>query len=464
LTTATHPLLGAEVTPAASGGLLLTGRLSLRSHPWLADHTVLGRAIMPATGFLDLAVHAGDRAGCGHLAELTLLSPLVVPADGAVRIQVAVEAPDEAGLRAFTVHAGPADGQEDWQRHAQGVLSPHVPQAPADDLTAWPPPGAVAVSAEDPYEGFAAAGFAYGPSFRGLHTVWTRGEEVFAEVALPEPQRAEAAHFGLHPALLDAAVQALLVRRPGAHGTDPGDGAAEPMLPFAWTGLTLHAVGATALRVRLAPAGHDHGYRVLVTDTTGSPVASADAITLRRVSTAEGTGAPRPELLRLQWREAVPAPAALRPETVRWIVLGDGDDRLAAALDAAGIHLEAYADLEALGKAVETGMTMPDLVLAAPAPRRADGQDVPQTVRGRLARAHELVCGWLADERFADSRLVFVTRSATNADADAAAGADSAVDHAAHRPDLADAALWGLVRAALAEHPGRFQRLDLPGD
>ncbi|WP_406358257.1 type I polyketide synthase [Streptomyces sp. NBC_01635] len=446
LRTAEHPFLGAEVTRAGSDDLLFTGRLSLRSHPWLADHTVLGQVILPATGHLDLAVHIGDRTGCAHLSELTLLSPLVVPGEGAALIQGTVDGADADGRRAFTVWSRPDGDDGPWQRHAQGVLAPLAPPAPADDLATWPPPGARTVSDGDPYPAFAAAGFDYGPSFRGLGTVWERDDEVYAEVALPEPYRQDAARHALHPALLDAAVQTLLVRRPGV----PDDEAAAPMLPFAWSGLTLHATGATALRVRLTPAGHDHGYRVLVTDTTGRPVATADAITLRTVSAAPAETS-RPELLRLDWRETRPAPEAPRPGTVRWIVLGDGDDRVAAAVDAAGVHLETYADLEALGKAVDTGMTMPDVVLVAPEPHPADAHAaLPERVRGRLARAHELMCGWLADERYADSRLVFVTR--------AAVGAGDA------GTDATGAALWGLVRSGQAEHPGRFQLVDLAAD
>nr|WP_240436405.1 type I polyketide synthase [Streptomyces sporangiiformans] len=488
LDTTGHPLLGAAVTPAGSGGVLFTGRLSLRSHPWLADHAVLGQVILPATGYLDLAVHAGDRTGCGHLAELTLQSPLVIPREGAVQIQVAVEEPDASGWRAFRVHSRlartdqPWEQYQDqpWEQHAQGVLAAEAPPAPGDlDLAAWPPPGAQQVSAGGHYERFAAAGFDYGPAFQGLDTVWRRGDELFAEVTLPEPCRKDAGRFGLHPALLDAAVQALLVEAPDVAAADvaaadvaaadvaagdvaAGDvdapdargeeTAAGPMLPFAWSGLTLYAEGATALRVRLAPAGHPHGFSVVVTDTDGRPVAAADALTLRTVSSDRlgqrpGSG---PGLLRLDWRAAVPAPPAPAPESVRWIMLGEGDDRVAEALDAAGVHLETYADLEALGKAVDTGMTMPDVLLAAPDPARGDGRAVPEAVRSLLTHSHDLVRGWLADERFAASRLVFATRGAL------------ATDQDEDVRDLAAAALWGMVRSAQAEHPDRFQLVDLP--
>ena len=55
---------------------------------------------------------------------------------------------------------------------------------------------------------------------------------------------AEAARFGLHPALLDAALHAL--------GLASRDAAAEPTMPFAWSGVTLYAHGASRIRVRLA--------------------------------------------------------------------------------------------------------------------------------------------------------------------------------------------------------------------
>ncbi|AVV44101.1 polyketide synthase [Streptomyces sp. P3] len=453
LHSADHPFLAAEVARAGSDDLLFTGRLSLRSHPWLADHTVLGQVILPATGYLDLALHVGDRTDRAHLGELTLLTPLVVPAEGAAHLQVTVDAADDRGHRAFAVWSRPSADDGEWQRHAQGVLAPRPPSVPADDLAAWPPPGASLVSDEDPYPAFAAAGFAYGPSFRGLGRVWERGEEVYAEVALPEPYRQDAARHALHPALLDAAVQALLVRRPGLRGDeDP----TAPMLPFAWTGLTLHADRATALRVRLTPAGHDHGYRVLVTDTAGRAVATADAITLREVAAAPAAGTGRPELLRLDWQETLPAPESPAPRTARWIVLGGGDDRVVAALDATGVHVETYADLESLAKALDTGMTMPEVVVVAPEPCRVGRHGMPEALRGRLSRTQEVMSGWLADERYADARLVFVTRRAVVAGPD-----DASAD--AVLPDVTAAALWGLVRAGQTEHPGRFQLVDLPG-
>ncbi|AXK33718.1 SDR family NAD(P)-dependent oxidoreductase [Streptomyces armeniacus] len=495
-----HPFLGAAVAPVGSDSVVFTGSLSTQTHPWLADHVILGQAILPGTGYLDLAVHAGDRTGCGVVAELTLETPLVIPGKGAVHLQLLVGPPDDTGRRTFGVHSRQSDAAQDdpWQRHAQGLLAPSDPATPAPaDLTAWPPAGAERLDTDGLYEGFTGGGFGYGPAFQGLETVWRRGEEIFAEVALPEPVRADADRFALHPALLDAAVQALITRpreggasvepseeaasepkaapvpkamRPSERGTSEGSAeerrdrvqaaGGEPseqgaLLPFAWSGLTLHAVGASALRVRLAPTDRPNEFSVLVTDTDGLPVASADALTLRTLSAEQLHRDATPELplLRAHWK---PFGSAPRPDaaSLRWILLGQGGDGaggdggVGKALDSAGVHLETYADLETVGKAAATGMAMPEAVLAVLDGRSREGTP-PEALRGLLAEAHGLCRRWLEDERFADSRLFLLTR-----------GAVSAADGEPVR-DVAGAALCGMVRSIQAEHPERLHLIDL---
>nr|WP_242432715.1 polyketide synthase dehydratase domain-containing protein [Streptomyces sp. Root1310] len=109
------------------------------------------------------------------------------------------------------------------------------------------------------------SGYGYGPVFQGLRAAWRRGEELFAEVALPAEEAEAAAGFGIHPALLDAALHAGLV------GQEP-DG--QVRLPFVWSGVTLFAQGASSVRVRLLPTGED-SVSVQVADVEGTPVASA---------------------------------------------------------------------------------------------------------------------------------------------------------------------------------------------
>ncbi|WP_348534437.1 polyketide synthase dehydratase domain-containing protein, partial [Kitasatospora sp. GP82] len=278
---AEHPLLGAAVQLAGDDEVLLTGRLSLESHPWLADHVVKGTVLVPGTGLLELAFRAGDEVDCDLVEELTLAAPLTLPEHGGVQVQVRVGKPDESGRRTLAVSSRPDGHEQDaWVRHAAGVLTASGAAEPASfDASVWPPVGAEAVSVDGAYEGFAEAGFGYGPVFQGLRAVWRRGDELFAEVALPEQAKEEAGRFGLHPALLDAALHAAILE----------GGSDDTVIPFLWSGVSLHAVGASAVRVRLTRLG-EGTLSLAVVDSTGAPVLSVESMVGRPVS-AEQLGA-----------------------------------------------------------------------------------------------------------------------------------------------------------------------------
>ncbi|MDA0567694.1 SDR family NAD(P)-dependent oxidoreductase, partial [Streptomonospora sp. S1-112] len=502
-----HPIVGAAVDLAEGGGAVCTGRVSVRDLPWLADHAVNGRVLLPGAAFAEIAVRAGDHVGCRVLEELVLEEPLELPGpdDGgaAVHVQVAVEPPDEDGRRRLTVHSRPDADADDaahpWQRHATGVLavgpeagpsvgtafpggrdteaeapgaegappggrrgghgrgaapaeaahpahgdqaatardealgcgsaavdgggggnrqgptegsrgdggggaaghasapsrpavedavgglpgrekaaSPAqgaaglgsdggasgrgrtggrredrdggasgapgsaeagmrrrtgggsvgeadavgtgaaaVPDAPPFSGTGggeWPPAGAQSVDLADGYARLAERGHGYGPGFRGLTALWRCGSGFAAEVALPEPLRGDAGAFGLHPALLDAALHALLL-------ADPAEGA---RLPHVWSGVRLHAAGATDLRVlfRVAdrerqdggPAGSAAALTLL--DPSGAPVATVERVTLRPPPAAPD-GAASADLHVVEWREVEdPPPPASGPWAV----------------------------------------------------------------------------------------------------------------------------------------------------
>ncbi|MFD5103559.1 type I polyketide synthase, partial [Streptomyces albidochromogenes] len=303
---AEHPLLGALVELPDSGGVLATGRLSLKSHPWLADHAVSGTVLVPGAALVELAVRAGDQAGTGLLDELVIEAPLILPASGAVRVQVAIGGLDSFGRRPVTVHAR-AEDSESWVRHATGFTASTATSAAgsgsAYDFGVWPPQGAEALSVDDFYDLRYAAGYEYGPVFQGLRKVWRRGEELFAEVALPDDVAGEAAAFGLHPALLDAALHT------AAFGSGPQGADGRTLLPFAWNGVALHATGAARLRIRIAPQGADT-VTVEAADTAGAPVATVDGLTFRAVDPSQlaaGDDPLKDSVFRVEWQPvAVP--------------------------------------------------------------------------------------------------------------------------------------------------------------
>ncbi|WP_262697540.1 MULTISPECIES: type I polyketide synthase [Streptomyces] len=449
LDAAGHPLLGAAVPLPDSDGFLLTGRLSLRTHPWLADHAVLGRVILPGTAFVELASRAGDAVGCDRLEELTLEAPLVLPEEGAVQVQLVVSGPGQGGERELSVYSCRGDGPDaPWTCHAKGVLavaSAADGAAGPADLSAWPPAGAEAVETAGFYADVAATGLAYGPVFRGLRAVWRRGDEVFAEVALPEEWRADAAQFGLHPALLDTALHAWLVS-----AATEGEGSSGGIrLPFLWSGVSLYATGATSLRVRLARTGAD-GMSVLVADAAGTPVASAEALVTRPVSEAQlaSSAEDGESLYRVEWvAESTTAPVLA---TDRCAVAGPDVFGLARALKAADGSVEEHADLAALAAHVGSGAPLPNLVFVTLS--SAPGEEVVPATRAVAHQTLDMVRAWLAEDRFADARLVLVTRGAM------------ATEDGVDPRDLAAAPVWGLVRSAQAENPDRFVLLDVDGD
>ncbi|PRY01738.1 type I polyketide synthase [Allonocardiopsis opalescens] len=431
---ADHPLLSVSV-PLPDGGLLLTGRLSAQAGGWLADHAVLGEVLLPGAAFAELAAAAGARTGCPRVAELTLAAPLTLPAGGAAAVQIAVAAPGADGARAFTVHSRPEDASDTdpgaWTRHAAGVLAPGADADAAETAAeqAWPPPDAAAVDLAGGYERLARLGYRYGPAFRGLRALWRRGPEILAEVALPEPVRAGAGLFSLHPALLDAALHALLLA-----GDAADDGV---VLPFAWTDVRIWAPGAASARVRIAPAGPG-AVSVLLSDAAGEPIASVAELALRPA--ARGAR----DLYALDWPEAA-APGGAAP--VRLAVVGPR--RAAAAVfGPGGPPADRHPSLAALAAAVAAGAPAPDVVIA---PVAGAHGPLPGAVRSTLHEALGLVRSWALGAAPAGTRLVVATRGAV------AAGPGEEV------PDPAAAPVWGLLRTAQTEHPGRFGLVDLDG-
>jgi acyl transferase domain-containing protein/thioesterase domain-containing protein/NADP-dependent 3-hydroxy acid dehydrogenase YdfG/acyl carrier protein len=435
LGTPDHPLLGAAVELPDSGGVLYTGRLSADAHPWLADHAVAGAVLLPGTALVDVALRAGEELGCGELSELTLRAPLVLPEQGALTLQAVVGATDERGSRPVRMYsrAAGSDGEGEWTLNAEGLLGTSsdavFPWTPGE----WPPAGAEPLRADGLYQRLADGGLEYGPAFQGLRAAWQLGDEVYAEVAAPQAVRDSAEGFGLHPALLDSAMHGLNL---GGLLADDGRG----RLPFSWNGVRLHRAGAATLRVRLAPAGPD-AVSFAAVEPSGDPVASVDSLVLRPVSAEQmQAGAYQRSLFRLDWTPVT----AGRARPVRCALLGL-DTVPARAFEEAGGAVDRHRDLSALGESLrQSGAVAPDLVLVG-VPQPAGDEDPVERAHRLAGDVLGLLQSWLADERFASARLVVVTRGAA----------------APPVTDPAAATVWGLVRSAQAEHPGRIVLLDL---
>ncbi|GAA2908693.1 hypothetical protein GCM10010443_84710 [Actinoplanes cyaneus] len=372
-----HPLLGAAIEIPDAQTLVLTGTLDPAAQPWLTEHRVTDRMIVPGAALAELVLTAAGRAGLPAIEELLLQAPLILPGRGSVPVRVTVTA-DQVSVHSREGEDGP------WTLHATGTLAAAPAPDPDADLVTWPPAGAEELPIAGLYETFADAGLTYGPAFRGLRRLWRRGDEVFAEVRTEAPVDG----YGLHPALLDAVLHAI-----GPAAMLPGEGL---RLPFAFAGVHRFAPAGNTLRARLVSAGAD-AVRLDLADPAGLPVAGVERLTLRPVAAAQLADR---VTYGVEW---VPRPASATPATA--ITLGE----------------------QLPGKPVEV------LVVDASAP----GDTYARTV-SLLAQLQ----AWLADPAWAGSRLVVRTFG----------------------DDPSDAALWGLVRSAQSENPGRIFLLDGPDD
>uniref|UniRef100_UPI0018912F6F type I polyketide synthase n=1 Tax=Catenulispora pinisilvae TaxID=2705253 RepID=UPI0018912F6F len=451
-----HPFLATSVELVSGEGVVLTGSVSLRTHPWLADHAVGGTVLLPGTAFVEMAVRAGDAVGYGRLDDLVLEAPLTLSADAAVQVQVVV-GPDIDGNRSIEIHTRPEDSDLPWTRHAAGALAPASSVPDTSEFLEWPPRDAEPVAVDDLYDRLASDGYGYGPAFQGLRAGWRRGDEFFAEVVLPtEPN---AAGFGMHPALLDAALHI-------SGSVLPEAGPGQVRLPFAWTGVSLHASGATVLRVRLTATGND-GIALVAADSAGMPVVSVESLVLRPAALDQlGAGAVvRDGLFAVSW-----TPVAAGESAGRIAALGAGVPGVSAD--------DVFADIAALVEAVRAGEPVPDSVLvaagadadastastattaatpasAAPVPAVAGSAvtapGAGASARGAVSDVLAVVQQWLAADELAAARLVVLTRGAVST----GTGEDVL--------DLSGAAVWGLIRTAQSENPDRFVLLDIPG-
>ncbi|MEU9446875.1 SDR family NAD(P)-dependent oxidoreductase, partial [Streptomyces sp. NPDC048304] len=360
LAAADHPLLGAVVGMPNSGGLMATSRWSLKTHPWLADHLLADAVVVPNAALVELAIRLGDLVSAPVIDELTVDTPVVLPQHGSRSVQVVVGEPDETRRRQVDVYsrAGDASLDAEWTRHAHGRLAPAATGEPS---------------------------VAAGPDTAG-------------EVALDGAALRDADRYGVHPALLDAAVRTAV-----PSGT----------LPSVWTGVSLLASGAAALHVRQgAPSAE--GTPLLLTDPTGQIVMTVEGLRGAPFSPEQAgiAGAlPHDSLFRVDWTK-VPLPVVERAPAI--VSVASGEDVAASA---------------------GAGGPAPGILLydAQAAPTQGDP-------RAAVGAALAVLQAWLAEPALDETRLAVVTGDCDGLDA---------------------AAVWGLVRSAQSEHPGRIVLVDL---
>ncbi|MFF2020449.1 SDR family NAD(P)-dependent oxidoreductase [Streptomyces sp. NPDC058171] len=420
-----HPLLGATAE-LPDGSLLCTGRLAPADQPWLADHAVHGTVLLPATGMVELLLHAARRAGLpARLEDVVFHAPLVLP-DTAVDVQVHCT-PDTDGGRLLTLHSRGHTATGGWTRHAEATATAAPPGPPAPTAAPWPPPGAEPVAVDDCYRALERRGYAYGPAFRGLTGAWREGETRYTEARLTGDGTTGPDGYAVHPALLDALLHGLLL-----------DGATDrTLLPYAIGRVEVLTEGATTLRATLVPADGD---RVSLTavDPAGRTVVTLTDLRLR------------PTTARRLRAALAAADTTLFAPVWRPVALPDGGppgDWVTVGPSAGPVPGRSLPDMSALADALAAGAPAPDAVVldcrTGPDDRAAAVEPGP-----RLARLLGETQVFLAREELAATRLLVLTRRAH---------ATSFGDRV-HDPVAASCA--GLMRSVQSEHPGRVFLVD----
>ncbi|MEV6802990.1 beta-ketoacyl synthase N-terminal-like domain-containing protein, partial [Micromonospora rifamycinica] len=381
-----HPLLAAAISVADTDGMILTGQVSVAAHPWLADHVVHDVRLVPGTALVEMALHAGARCGFPRLDELTVHTPLLLPDDSTVQVQLILDAATD-DLRPIGIYSRPADAEADapWTRHATGQLTSTVSSAqPAALAEAWPPVGAEPVGIAGVYLGLVGEGYRYGAAFQNLVGLWRDGEDLYAEVGV-DP--AGVSGYLVHPALLDAALHPLLVCR---------DSAGEVLLPFTFGQVTVHGgavgVGPSRLRVWLRRDG-DTGASLWVFDDMGRPVLGVESLVLRPAGVDQlSAETPPPPMLRVDWIDAPSSDSAVLPEGL-WVLGG-----VVAGLPDLP-RVEDLADLPDDARVV-----VHDLSGWLP-----EGHDPLQGSHDLAENVLLLLQRWLAEPRLSDTRLALLT-------------------------------------------------------
>ncbi|GGZ41800.1 type I polyketide synthase [Streptomyces poonensis] len=275
-----HPLLGARLTAPTP---LWAGAVEPVLVPWLTDHRVAGSVVMPATGYVEMALAAGRRTlgDAVEMEHLEISTALVIPWATAsdVHIHVSLD-PDDGVVRVCSSD----DRSEEPRPHARArvrrLAIPRPDPAPIGADAEADKPALRRITADDHYSRCAAAGLNYGPAFQVLTELHVDEDGVLAHYSYDPP----AASYTVHPALLDGALQAGIPLL--AEELDRG----EAYLPALIAAVRTWGTPAPTGTIRVVERSRTNGevcWDITVRDPDGRVTVQLDGCRMRRFSAAQ---------------------------------------------------------------------------------------------------------------------------------------------------------------------------------
>ncbi|MDC0708727.1 type I polyketide synthase [Stigmatella sp. ncwal1] len=347
-----HPLLGRRL-PSALATIPFCSELSAEEPAFLRDHRVHGMTLFPATGYVELAlaaVRAIHGEGPCTLKNLGFERGLMLPEGGRRRVQVLVT-PAGTERASFEIH-GQGTGKDEetaWILHARGEAVFERPALAQEEVSAWKRRLTDAVDVAAQYQALTDEGLEYGPGFQGLTEAWTSSAapgEALATVRLPRELSEDAGMYRLHPAMLDACLQAIAAARRSLAGSNPHS--QDTYLPVGVDELTFYQSATEVLcYVTVEERGAGPGAarmisaHLMLVDMQGRPVARLRGLKLQRVDRGALRLMAKPQVrdwfYELTWKKlaseptASAKPAAQEPGT--WLVLADAGGVAHALVD-----------------------------------------------------------------------------------------------------------------------------------
>jgi polyketide synthase PksN len=306
-----HPLVHRNTSNLAEQRFtsMLSGQ-----EPWLTDHVVRGRKMLPGVAHLEMAraalgealsMDGGVEVNGLHLRNVVFSRPIVV-GDAGLEVQVGVR-PDADGELAYTLHGVDAESGERVV-YSQGVaVSERIAEARIDLAAVRAACSVGEVAAADFYAMFHDKGLALGPHLRAVQALYLGDGQVLAQLTMPDAAVQEQARYVLHPSMMDSTIQTSigLLIAAGEINTQLG-------LPFALERLEI--LGPTPDRmwsyVRFS-AGSQAGDRVQkldfdLCDDTGRVCVRFVGLSVRTLDEREAVSEPQTVLLEPAWQaEAV---------------------------------------------------------------------------------------------------------------------------------------------------------------
>nr|VFJ66691.1 MAG: Acyl transferase domain-containing protein [Candidatus Kentron sp. DK] len=497
-----HILLGRRLPLRGADNIHFQTEIDLLSNPWLADHRVFDVAVLPAAGYLEMVLAAGNALSRGpeggvatgearraampsRIENVTIEQAMILPEEEAITVQL-VLAPREGGYEFRVSSLGAGDR---WTDHMTGrlLMDPEMPEAVPEmiDLGAIRAQCPTEVIADTHYQNRREQKLNYGPDFQGVKRIFLGDGIVLGEIELPESLTRDMGQYQLHPVLLDAVFQITMA---------PLGASKDTYLPTAMGELRFYR------STREFPNGRFWGLvritnpdektmvaDVALLDESGIPIAEVkgmtggrvDPETLRRYFRKQSD-----EIYEIAWRESPRQPGGAKTtvpsverEAGSWLILADSagfGQELAARLKKRGNRcVLAYAGT---GAAVGARHASPlpggnthTLDPTDPAAFRSlfqeafppdapplrgivflwalDAPDGPELTARALAAAQHLVLGGALHlvqaliEQGKDAKLWLVTRNAVTTGGEPKPLA------------VAQAPLWGMGKTIAQEHP-----------